>query len=67
MARTKHQTAYQSRPCWWCGSRLATSGGKKVVDQIGNEHQVHGVCHEFALESVRLITAQPNEWPLIGV
>lgn len=59
MARTLHQTAYQSRLCWWCGSRLATSGGKKVVDQLGHQHQVHGVCFEWADEATKSYTAQP--------
>lgn len=54
---------YQSRFCWWCGTALATTGFKKVVDRIGNDHVVHGLCSLSAVDEMKILTAQPTEWP----
>jgi hypothetical protein len=61
----RYSPTYQSRLCWWCGSKLATEGVRTVKDPLGHEHPVHRfTCSETARDEFRRVTAAPNEWPV---
>jgi hypothetical protein len=53
-------------PCWHCSAKLFTQNFKTLADPLGNPVKVHRDCRDEAEESLRQITAAPNEWPTVA-
>ena len=56
--------AYERRLCWWCGSRLAVTGQKTILDILGNKIIVHTACEEDARHYNKPLTAHPRDGPV---